>query len=111
MIKSVMKHSLIENKFSFVLAVLIFSAVIASFSRVYLQEEYDIYFVTKCVSEDCFVFEDDVYALIQKSARDVSACTTEDCLIDESCLGDGSCKYIDCSNAHEDLYYSGYTCN
>lgn len=105
-----MKQKILGNKFNTILILFIILSASISYYRIYVAHSYDVFFITECEGSNCFVYEDEPYAFIQKRATETFGCTDESCLIDESCLESGSCTYLSCDLSEENNY-SGYACN
>lgn len=98
-------------KFTALLSILIVFSLAMTYIRVFVASDYVLFIATECDSEDCFIYEDEEYALLKKYAKQVVTCKDEDCLIDKSCIEDGQCEYVDCDSRYVNDYFSSYTCN
>ncbi len=96
--------------FSLVFICISITSLICSYVYFSIAHNYDIFVTTECESESCFEGEESQFAFVKKNAQIVSRCQDEACLVDTSCLEDGSCTNVDCSLS-ESKFFSGYSCS
>ncbi len=99
-----------EYKFTGAVMMLTLLLLVLNFNRIFIQNKFDVYVLTECSSENCFVYNEEKYAFLQKSAESVSACQDEECITDQACLENGSCEYVDCEDRELTQYFSAYSC-
>ena len=85
------------------------ASLICSFVYFFIAKNYDIFVTLECNSDSCFEGDQSHFVFVKKNAHSLSKCQDEVCLVNTSCLEDGSCVTVDCSS-NVSKFFSGYSC-
>ncbi len=105
-----MKKEPVSIDFSIIFIIISATSVIGSFIYFFNVKYYDIFVSVECEFGNCFESEENDFAFVKKSAQDVANCADETCLIDTSCIEEGSCILVACGT-DDSKYFSGYSCS